>query len=100
MTPAERRAALVEKVARAMCSDFGGPRECNSACPCCIQDATAALTVALEEAAKAAYSPMTQRYVAGNERDENGFLAPGSPYDRGRYDAAAAIRALIKEAQT
>lgn len=63
---------------------------------------TAALAVArpvirahaLEEAAKVAYSPAAQKYVAGNERDKNGLLQPGSPYDRGRYDAAAAIRAL------
>ncbi len=46
----------------------------------------------LEEAAKVAYpDPL---YMAGNDRDENGNLAPGSPYDRGRYDAAKDIRAL------
>jgi hypothetical protein len=46
----------------------------------------------LEAAAKVAYpDPL---YMAGNDRDENGNLAPGSPYDRGRYDAAKDIRAL------
>jgi hypothetical protein len=46
----------------------------------------------LEAAAKVAYpDPL---YMAGNDRDENGNLPPGSPYDRGRYDAAKDVRAL------
>jgi hypothetical protein len=48
--------------------------------------------VILEAAAKVAYpDPL---YMAGNDRDENGNLSPGSPYDRGRYNAAKDIRAL------
>jgi hypothetical protein len=52
----------------------------------------AAAPMILDEVAKVAYpDPL---YMAGNDRDENGNLAPGSPYDRGRYDAAKDIRAL------
>lgn len=48
----------------------------------------------LEEAASAAYT--TPEYVAGWNSD--GAMIPGSPYDRGRFDAAAAIRALGRPA--
>lgn len=53
----------------------------------------AARRKALEEAASVAYT--TPEYVAGWGSD--GAMIPGSPYDRGRFDAAAAIRALKKE---
>lgn len=48
---------------------------------------------ALEEAARAAYS--CPHYVIGGlDTDADGVLLPGSPYDRGRYDAYRAIRSL------
>lgn len=46
----------------------------------------------LREAATASYS--SPEYVASLDRDGRGYLVPGSPYDRGRYEAAEAIRAL------
>lgn len=94
MTPAERRAALVEKVARAIClrngidPDDALPeeiREGNGPWPyweMFIGDATAAITVALEEAAKVVeFSPNSH-----TAREVQLML-----------DKAAAIRALIKK---
>lgn len=45
-----------------------------------------------EAAATAAYE--CPDYMRGMERDDLGRLLPGSPYDRGRYDASNSIRAL------
>ncbi len=42
-----------------------------------------------QRCAKVAYSEPS--YIAGFETGEQGRLKPGSPYDRGRYDAAQAI---------
>jgi hypothetical protein len=48
----------------------------------------------ISECAIAAYS--CPAYVLGRlETDEDGVLMPGSPYDRGRYDAYRAIRAML-----
>lgn len=56
-------------------------------------DKPGAREAALEEAAKVAYSD--PHYVSNpRDVDEHGLLLPGSPYDRGRYDASRAIRAL------
>jgi hypothetical protein len=50
---------------------------------------------AYERAAQVAYN--FPHYAAfGDDPDENWLMRPGSPYDRGRYDAARAIRALGK----
>lgn len=48
----------------------------------------------IEECAKVAYN--FPHYVNGDfsQRDEEGLMLPGSPYDRGRYDARKAIRSL------
>lgn len=94
MTPDERRAALVEKVARAMWLADLEPYDPADRIPFdeapevarayCLVEATAALTVALEEAAKVAADPNT--------------LTEGDGY-RSRFNQgariAAAIRALI-----
>lgn len=45
------------------------------------------------QAANAAYPDPI--YMGGNDRDENGNLPPGSPYDRGRYNAAKSVRGLL-----
>lgn len=51
---------------------------------------------ALEEAARAAYA--FPSYVLGAlQTDEDGVLLPGSPYDRGRYEAYRAIRSISNE---
>lgn len=47
----------------------------------------------LREAAAVAYK--VPEYINSFEPDELGRLQPGSPYDRGRYDAANAILSLI-----
>ena len=98
MTPAERKTALVEKVARAMCSDLGGPRECNPACPYCMQDATAALTVALEGAAKArAPKPKRLKPVGTGALLEEQQYNYDKGYEDGVRAVRSAIRALIPE---
>lgn len=80
MTPTERRAALVEKMAKAMCSD-GEPCGCTPACKTGTHYAILAITVALEEAAQVA-----DEYA---EIDTCGPCAG--------WDIAAVIRALIPE---
>lgn len=48
---------------------------------------------AIEEAARVAYN--NPHYVMNAlETDADGWLMPGSPYDRGRYDAAKEILKL------
>ena len=88
---ADRRAALVQKVAEVIKQVALGYASVDAA-------STAALDLiraeVLEEAMDAAYSPETQKYIAGNERDQDGLYPPGSPYDQGRYDARNAIRSL------
>lgn len=101
MTP-EQRAALVEKVARRMGEAIS--LWLHEHPGCVLEDvdtpyiATAVIDLiraeVLEEAMAAAYSPATQQYIAGNEQDADGLYPPGSPYDRGRYEARAAIRKL------
>ncbi|MEN6400648.1 MAG: hypothetical protein ABFD94_01785 [Armatimonadia bacterium] len=90
MTPDERRAALVEKVARAMCivDGFDPDAITDNHTPTCpgptwrlwADAAAAALTVALEEVAQVAQS----RYMGDNNRE-----------DMEARRIAAAIRALI-----
>jgi hypothetical protein len=50
---------------------------------------------ALDDAAAVAYS--MPAYCHGFDPDELGRLKPGSPYDRGRYEAANAILALKED---
>ena len=86
MTPAERRAALVEKVARKLAENGYAQAGIKLADPYTADaefwnaQATAALTVALEEAAQVAQS----RYMGDNNRE-----------DMEARCIAAAIRALI-----
>ncbi len=92
---ATRRAALVEKVARAMeaYDSFAYEYQLTSSWE---HLAEAALTVALEEAAKVAEGDGVE--AAGDEyqSDKPGhFWDRESIYGQGRSEAAAAIRALI-----
>lgn len=53
----------------------------------------------VERCARAAYSD--PHYMVGNfDVDADGIPLPGSPYDRGRYDAAKAIRSLSQRDDT
>ncbi len=102
MTPTERRAALVEKVARAMCivDGFDPDAITNNHTPTCpgptwrlwVDAATAALTVALEEAALVAEShgwmADVEWWLKATKKEVSAKAA---------QEAAAAIRALIPE---
>jgi hypothetical protein len=54
---------------------------------------------ALKEAMNAAYSSPHYLGSEGMTPDADGLLQPGSPYDRGRYDARKAIAALALAAK-
>jgi hypothetical protein len=72
-----------------------------------LREAAAALAATLEEnrrlvealanAAVAAYAEPHYLGPEGMERGTDGLLQPGSPYDRGRYDARKAIEALATQ---
>ncbi|RWE46805.1 MAG: hypothetical protein EOS79_11485 [Mesorhizobium sp.] len=51
---------------------------------------------ALERASVAAYSEPHYLGSEGFERGADGLLPPGSPYDRGRYDARKAVEAVAR----
>ena len=92
---------LIEAAARAMavavgCMPHQWPDFFDDASPVLAAIGPALRDMALEEAAVAAYeSPAYVTFKNGEvAEDSDGRLMPGSPYDRGRYDAAAAIRAL------
>lgn len=51
---------------------------------------------AIERCAQVAYN-FPHYASAFDDLDEHGQMRPGSPYDRGRYDAARDIRNLTKE---
>jgi glutathione S-transferase len=51
---------------------------------------------ALEHAAVAAYDEPAYLSPDGMERGADGLLPPGSPYDRGRYDARKAVENIAR----
>lgn len=61
-------------------------------------DRIATLEAALAAVAVAAYSEPYYLGRNGMEPGPDGLLQPGSPYDRGRYDARKAIEALAARA--
>lgn len=73
---------LVERVARALCSDDGNPCGCVTACKIGLAYADKAIALVLEEAARVC----ERRYMGDNNRE-----------DMEARRCAAAIRALVKE---
>jgi hypothetical protein len=59
-------------------------------------DELSRLRKALADAAVAAYDEPHYLGPEGMERGADGLLPPGSPYDRGRYDARKAVEKIAR----
>jgi hypothetical protein len=89
------RDELVERVARALCTDDGNPCGCTTACKIGLHYADTAIAVALEEAAKLAEAKADEWATVWR----NGLKCDShmEGMSDGADEIAAAIRAMIKE---